>query len=110
MQSLHINNNDFTKLPSSLYKLTEIKEITLDWLYYAQPSILPYQTGVSGIKLIQNMLFFCYKCELNHINFSEFVNYFSENNKFDPLFIKNNKTLLHVASEREETGVLICLI
>lgn len=41
LQSLHIQNNDFRSLPTSLHILmnSQFKELTFDWFQYTQPPL-----------------------------------------------------------------------
>lgn len=109
LRKLMLNNNNFIKLPVSLYKIQFLDEIGLDWFKYTFP---PNPFIISG-ETTKYFLKFCeysQKQGKNHLDFLEVVTAFSAQKVELSKQITKKRTLIQRAAFENDVGVLRSLI
>lgn len=109
LKKLFVNNNNFIKVPTTLYNLSLLEEFALDWFKYTFP---PNPFLISG-DLLKNFLNFCQilsKKSKSYFTFIELLETFSKNTlELTKLFAKK-RNLIHQAAFENDVGALRSLI
>ena len=113
--ALYFHENKITHIPTSLYKLTTLAEISFDWLFYIPPYCLKIIKEYDGSKTIEKLFNLCKVLESKSeiCDFTVVLTYFHENNMTNlinkPIFA-NGRTFIHRSAINGNLEVLNVLL
>jgi len=109
LQALSIHGNEFSSLPTSFCDLTQLKEISLEWFRYTLPPLPKVLKSSIGQKMISSLCSLTSDLRRQNIQYCTllvFLMHFSGQEMSGITISKSKKSLMHMAAQEGDCGVV----
>lgn len=109
LKQLMMNNNNFIKLPTSLFTMKSLEDLGLDWFKYTFPPN-PFLISGEMLKIFLKFCEFSFTQGKSYISFKELIDFFSNKKTQLERILPKKRNLIHQSAFENDVGPLRSLI